>query len=261
MNFEYAYKELLASVIKNGELAQTRNAETLSLFGTTLKINTLRSGRFPLITSRKMYIKGIAGEMAALLHGPKHVDDFKSKGCNYWGQWAEPDGSLTLDYGNKWINWYGINQIEKVLHTLRTNPKDRRMIITGWDPSSIDTLSLPCCHILYQFHVDNDGHLNMVWYQRSADLVIGVPSDIVLGALFIILMANAAKLKPGTLTMMFGDTHIYKDHLKGLRRYLSNDCYEPPKYTLDATIHDFEPGDLKINNYSPNEPIKFKLHG
>lgn len=259
--FEHDYKDLIKRVLTDGEHNATRNAPTVSTFGEVLRITELRRERFPLITARKMYPYGIVGEMAAFLHAPNHIDDFVSRGCNYWNNWADSDGNINIDYGNAWTNWNGINQIKQVVDKLKTDPKDRRMIITGWDPGALDELSLPCCHLLYQFHVDKSGHLNMMWYQRSADVMVGVPSDIVLGALFIILMANAANLKPGTLTMVFGDTHIYDDHAKQAWHYLEAPCAKPPWWSCDADIFNFESNDFAINDYTYGPKMEFKLHG
>lgn len=258
MNFEKDYKELIKDVLLNGEHRATRNATTLATCFKTLTIDTLERGLFPLITGRKMYPKGIIGEFAAFMHGPTHIDDFVSRGCNYWNKWANEDGSLKVDYGNAWLNWNGINQLEEVVNTLKTNPTDRRMLVTGWDPHMLEELSLPCCHLLYQFMVIN-GKVNIIWYQRSADVMIGIPSDIVLAALLLIYVANEANMQPGKIHMVFGDAHIYTSHIDDALVYLDRPIYKFPTYKFDGNLWDFEPHNFKIENYKSEEPIKFEL--
>ena len=124
MTWEIDYLHLVADITAGGEIKESRNGRTRSLFGRTLKIDT--SKHFPLLQSRKMYIRGIVGEMQAFLNQPKHIDDFKEYGCNFWGLWADKDGSIKVDYGNLWRNWDGYDQLLGLLRTLKNNPNDKR---------------------------------------------------------------------------------------------------------------------------------------
>lgn len=252
--FEREYANLLTHIRNFGVEKETRNAKTVSLFGQMLKIDMRNSNDFPILQGRKMYPKGVLGEFAAMLRGPKSVQDFKDFGCNYWGQWADEDGDLNVDYGNAWIDWNGINQIEQVSETLRNNPNDRRMIVSGWRPDLIPHQSLPCCHILYQWRVEK-GHLDMIWYQRSVDMMVGLPSDIILAAVWNIMLANEVGLKPGELTFMLGDCHIYEQHFDAYEEYISAFWDNPDRklgtYCLTALkgqkLQEFKPADIHLD--------------
>jgi thymidylate synthase len=270
------YAPLIRKIIRDGEKRSTRAGDAYSLFGETLTVD-LAAG-FPLLTGRRMFPRPILGELAAMLQGPKNVADFKKHGCNYWDAWGAKQGDclydgseaqggeLNLDYGNAWIDFNGVNQLEKLVNTLKTNPTDRRMLITGWRPDKLDELSLPCCHLLYQWYVREGTYLDMAWYQRSVDTMVGLPSDIVLAAAWTIILANQCGFKPGKVTMMLGDTHIYANHTTGVVDYLARlEAYpfvEQPDYFIDeeATVESFEPDDILITNYDAGPVIKFELN-
>lgn len=243
---------------------ETRNAVTQSYFGDHLVIDSLIHNQFPALLGRKLFLDGIIGEMAAFLKGPKAVKDFKAQGCNYWDDWGDKTGKLNVDYGNAWLDFDGVNQLKEVVESLKKDPTGRRHLITGWNPSHLKDLSLPCCHYSYQWYV-NDGELEMIWNQRSVDIMIGLPSDIVLAAVWNILMAQTVGLRPGRLHFMLGDCHIYESHLEGVDEYLTQMHRTPymhlPKWELDpkATVFNFVPSMLKIVGYKPMPPIKFKL--
>ena len=262
-NFEVNYKKLVSDVYNLHPAYKKvgRNGTTLSSFGHQLKFDELTRGRFPLITARKMYPKGIAGEMAAFLKGPKHLDDFTSQGCNYWSNWAEADGSINVDYGNAWTDFEGVNQLEQLVDGLKNNPHGRRHIVTAWNPKNLDNLSLPCCHWAYQFYVTPLGNLDMIWIQRSVDLMIGLPSDIMLAALLNILVANETGYKPGTITMQLGDCHIYEEHMPHVSTYLDAYNHAPPTYKLKDGLFNFSPDSLELIDYEHGDPIKFELKG
>lgn len=246
-------------------LRATRNANTRSYFGHHLIVNDLAMGHFPALLGRKLYLDGVIGEMAAFLKGPQAVKDFKDQGCNYWDAWGGKKGEVNVDYGNAWLDFGGVNQLQEVVDSLTDDPNGRRHLISGWNPPNIPDLSLPCCHYSYQWYVNDDKELEMIWNQRSVDIMIGLPSDIILAAVWNLLMAQTVGLKPGRLHFMLGDCHIYEAHEEGVVEYLEQAvgaAYMPkPTWTLDpkATVFNFEPKMLVIKNYKPNAPIKFKL--
>jgi thymidylate synthase len=214
-----------------------------------------------------MFYKGIFGELAAMLRGPTCVVDFEKWGCNYWKDWADEDGSLRVDYGNAWLDYNGVNQLETLINTLKNNPMDRRMLITSWRPDKLDSLSLPCCHHTYQWYVRKGEYLDMKWEQRSADTMIGIPSDIVLAAVWNIMIANEVGLKPGRINMTFGDTHIYEEHWENAQVYidrvLSGNNPLHPLYMVHCMkgvkTTEFQPDFVKLCGYTPMEAIKFEL--
>ena len=263
VDWEHKYGELIKLIVNTGERKEGRNGYTRSIFGQMLKIDMQTQG-FPILQGRKMFYKGVLGEVAAMLAGAQSIAEFKKHGCNYWDAWADNKGNLNLDYGRVWRDFNGCDQLAKLIATLKNNPNDRRMVISGWRPDKLDELSLPCCHLLYQWHVKDNTYLNMTWYQRSADTMIGLPSDIMFAAIWNMILANEVGMLPGELTFMLGDTHIYEEHLWPVRVYLSR--LEEHKFTkvdasldVNATIDNFNNYMFSLLNYYPLDVIKFKL--
>lgn len=254
------YKKLVSEVLNYGEKLEGRNGTMYNLFGKQLELPALEDG-FPILTSRKMYYEGVLGEMAAFLQGPQHITDFRKHGCNYWNEWADENGDIKIDYGNKWLDFGGMNQLHTIVKELQEQPHSRRNVLTGWDPSGISELSLPCCHYAYQFMVDGRGRLDMVWIQRSADVMIGLPSDMIAAATFLILMAQTTGYIPGRVIMQLGSTHIYGKHIAQVDEYLNRRDYPHPEWKMDpeATIYNFEPSHLGIFDYVCEGPINFEL--
>lgn len=268
-SYELQYLHMLKYIMSDGVDKQTRNAMTRSVFGMQMTIDMASGNMFPILQGRKMYPAGVLGELAAMLRGPANVKDFEDFGCNYWGQWADEDGGLNVDYGNAWIDWNGVNQIENLVETLKTNPNDRRMIVTGWRPDLLPYQSLPCCHMLYQWYVDDNGFLDMIWYQRSVDMMVGLPSDVILAAAWNIMLANEVGLEPGTLNFMLGDCHVYEQHFDAFREYRDNveeNRYsfqqDPPTYHLVADrgkrLLDFVPEDIIID-FQPGPKLNLEV--
>lgn len=267
-NFEYDYAKLAQKVLDKGEVRVGRNGTTKSIFGTTLEVDMSDKKEFPLLTGRKMFYKGVFGELAAMVRGPKHLEDFEKWGCNYWKDWADEDGNLNVDYGNAWVDFNGINQLATLIDTLKNNPMDRRMLITSWRPDRLTSLSLPCCHHTYQWYVREGKYLDMLWMQRSVDTMIGLPSDIILAAAWNIMIANEVGLKPGKLTFSMGDTHIYEEHWEKAQEYIDRvvNYKNPmlsPEYKLicpsGREVIDFQPEHIEILFYDSMEAIKFEL--
>lgn len=258
-----------ATIAKNLQakpIRSTRNALTKSDFGKTLTVRELEKSQFPILHGRKMFIGGIVGELAAFLKGPKSIADFEAQGCNYWGLWGKEDGTINVDYGNSWLDFNGVNQLEAVVNSLATDPYGRRHLITGWKPDNLSDLDLPCCHYAYQWYVTVDGKLEMMWHQRSADWMIGTPSDVVLAALWNILMAQTVGLTPGKIVMTFGDSHLYESHFDQIPEYLNQVDQveldlEFATWKLDptATVFNFVPSMFELVGYNPMPAIKFNL--
>lgn len=258
----YEYKQLIKRVRENGEFVDSRNGKTLEVFGESLKVGPLHfNNRFPIVTERKMHYKGVLGELAAFLQGPKHITDFRKQGCNFWDQWADANGDINVDYGNAWQDFLGINQLQKIVRQLQYEPQSRRHLIIGWNPANLEDLSLPCCHYAYQWNVSADGYLDMLWIQRSADVMIGLPSDIIAGAAWNILMAHTVGLVPRYVTFQLGSTHIYADHLPLVDEFLKCHSYSPPTWHLNSEtdVFTFKPEDLTLSNYQHGPSINFEL--
>lgn len=260
--FEKDYAALVDSILYAGEERMTRNGITKSMFARTLVINML-DGAFPLIQGRQMFYKGVLGEFAAMMRQPKHLRDFERWGCNYWKLWAKEDGSIDVDYGNA---WFADGQMERLIDKLKNDPYDRRMLINGWRAERLGDLDLPCCHYSYQFYVSHGKYLDMVWNQRSVDMMIGLPADIILAATWMIVLANEVGLEPGVITMQLGDCHIYEEHFEQAKEYLANAAknqYMKPTYfkllaSKGTPMVEMRP-DWFDFKYTYLKPITFKL--
>jgi len=260
------YKELVKQVLAFGEVKEGRNGVTTSLIGTQLKFD---AANIPLLNSRKIFYKGVVGEFSAFMNNCTKLQDFKDRGCNYWDAWADNKGTLRLDYvtqlHNNLITLKGLQtpQLEALKIGLVNDKFSRRHIINLWVPENLRILSLPCCHYSYQFIVSTDNKLNMIWTQRSADVMVGIPSDMILAYLWVQCLSKELGFKPGEVTMNFGDTHIYEEHITGAKQYL--EVLEPrliPIATLNdkfTCIESFYPDQLDIIQYDPHPSIKFEL--
>lgn len=254
------YADLIKETLTYGKSVKGRNGYTIQLPGYSLKwIISKQLMLFP--TARKLYLSGILGELAALVREPRHISDFKKWGCNYWDQFGDDEGFLTLDYGNAWKD--GVDQIAMVKKALLSKTKRfrRDLMIVGWRPNLIKKLTLPCCHFAYQFLCDAEDNLSLVWYQRSADIMVGVPSDIVLANVMLIAMAYETNLFPDTITMHLGSAHIYQKHLKQAENILQLESNLPNEFirytTNNLRFSDFTPDMIDIN-YKPREAIKLE---
>lgn len=262
------YRELVKKILAQGETKVGRNGNTLSVSGMQLKFD---ANDIPLLNGRKIHYKGVIGEFAAFMSNAQTVDDFKKFGCNYWDAWGDREGKLTLDYVNQLHEPIGFNsflgseddsQLTKLKIGLKNDPSSRRHIINLWVPENLDTLSLPCCHYNYQFIVTNN-RLDMIWNQRSADTMVGIPADMILAYLWVQCLCKELGFEPGEVTMNFGDTHIYKVHIENANKYVEEirPRIKPKAYLLDTftSIENFRPDKLVVQVYEPHEPIKFDL--
>ena len=261
--FEEQYFELLSKINNYGESKLGRNGSFRSIHGAQLKFDV--SDRLPILTARKIYYKGIAGEYAAFIRGFNHIDDFKKWGCNFWDSWADDQGFIKADYGNAWIDYNESNQMEEALRLLRTDPNSRRILIDAWRPDRLSMLSLPCCHYSYQFCHWN-GYVDLIWTQRSADMAVGVPSDAISAAIMLNVFCDLADLNPRYVIMNLGDCHIYEEHRYQVHQMIRNVWYDKPrlinpKFNIkkQKDLYSFVPEDLEIFNYKHYDPIKFKL--
>lgn len=272
--YESRYTELVTSVIQFGERRETRAGPTRQMFGRSFCINELRSGLFPILTARKMFYKPVFGELAAFLRGATKLKTFQEFGCNYWDAnaraWSfnrrlEPDNwEVGQIYGAQWRNWQAqdnCDQIKNLVRNLICEPRSRRHLLTTYDPEETHAC-LPPCHLLAQFDIDLESRLNCCVYMRSVDLCLGLPADVTLYAALLILLANETNLKPGSLTFMLGDTHIYENHVDKWLEFQSGAIrHELPTYKLQTTsIDTFVPENLVLNNYTHGERIDYQFN-
>jgi thymidylate synthase len=256
------YHDLLRLVLEHGTPRNDRTGTgTISCFGAQTRFD-LREG-FPLLTTKKLHLKSIIYELLWFLRGDTNVRYLKEHGVTIWNEWADEQGELGPIYGAQWCEWRGpdgerINQIDRVIEQIKTNPQSRRLIVSAWNVAEIEKMALPPCHVLFQFYVQ-DGALSCQLYQRSADLFLGVPFNIASYALLTMMVAQVCDLEAGEFIHTFGDLHLYQNHLEQAREQLSRECRPLPRMELNPAaknIHEFEFEDFSLVGYDPHPAIK-----
>jgi thymidylate synthase len=258
------YHTLLERVLREGCRTEDRTGVgTLSCFGDQVRFD-LQEG-FPLVTTKKVYLRGIIHELLWFLKGDTNIRYLNENRVHIWDEWADANGELGPVYGAQWVRWPrtdggSINQIEAVIRSIRENPASRRHIVSAWNVGELDRMALPPCHALFQFHVNpSQGTLSCQLYQRSADLFLGVPFNIASYALLTMMVAQVCDLRPGEFIHTFGDLHIYLNHLDQVKLQLSRDPRPLPVMHLNPErrrIGDFVYGDFRLEGYDPHPPIK-----
>ncbi|HRX13336.1 MAG TPA: thymidylate synthase, partial [Draconibacterium sp.] len=184
-------------------------------------------------------------------------------GVRIWNEWASPDGDLGHIYGYQWRSWPTpdgghIDQISKIIDSIKNNPDSRRHIVSAWNVGELDKMNLPPCHILVQFYVA-DGKLSCQLYQRSADVFLGVPFNIASYALLTLMVAQVTNLQPGDFVHTFGDVHIYNNHLDQVKLQLTRKPFPLPTMKINPeikNIFDFRFEDFELVNYQAHPHIK-----
>lgn len=262
MNREY--ENLLQHVMDNGVSKTDRTGTgTISVFGHQMRFD-LNEG-FPLVTTKKVHLKSIVGELLWFLKGDSNAKWLQDNGVRIWNEWADENGELGPVYGVQWRSWpkpdgTHIDQIEQVLETLRENPDSRRMLVSAWNVSELDKMALMPCHAFFQFYVVN-GKLSCQLYQRSADLFLGVPFNIASYALLTHMVAQQVGLEVGEFIWTGGDCHIYNDHFPQVKEQLSREPYAFPTLKLNKApdIFSYTFDDVVIENYEHHPLIKGKV--
>ncbi|MCT8156757.1 thymidylate synthase [Bifidobacterium polysaccharolyticum] len=260
------YEDLVRTILREGTLKSDRTGTgTISLFGRQMRFDLSHS--FPLITTKKVYFRGIAYELLWFLKGSQNVRWLQENRVHIWDEWADPEtGDLGPVYGVQWRSWpapmpedphHTIDQIAKVLDLIRTHPDSRRMIVTAWNPAQVDSMALPPCHALFQFYVA-DGRLSCQLYQRSCDMFLGVPFNIASYALLTLMMAQQADLEPGEFVWTGGDCHIYDNHVEQVLEQLSRNPYPYPTMRIRKadSIFSYQYEDFEVVDYQCHPAIK-----
>ena len=211
------YLDLMRQIREHGVARDDRTGTgTLSVFGHQMRFD-LNEG-FPLVTTKKVFLKGIIHELLWFVAGSTNVQYLQDHGVHIWDDWADEQGDLGPVYGSQWRSWPApdgstIDQIGKVIEQIKTNPNSRRLIVSAWNVAEVEKMALPPCHMLFQFYVAN-GRLSCQLYQRSADVFLGVPFNIASYALLTMMIAQVTGLKPGEFIHTLGDAHLYMNHLE-----------------------------------------------
>ncbi len=255
------FENLLRLVMETGTAKSDRTGTgTRSVFGHQMRFDLAQG--FPLVTTKRVHMKSIVGELLWFLRGDSNVRWLQDNGVRIWNEWADDDGELGPVYGVQWRSWPTpdgghIDQISQVLETLRSNPDSRRIIVSAWNVAELDQMALPPCHAFFQFYVA-DGKLSCQLYQRSADLFLGVPFNLASYALLTHMVAQQANLEVGDFIWTGGDCHIYDNHVEQATEQLSRTPFAFPRLNLTkaASLFDYTFDDVQIEGYAHHPVIK-----
>jgi thymidylate synthase len=256
------YLDLLDRILTEGVRRDDRTGTgTLSVFGHQMRFD-LREG-FPLLTTKKLHTRSIFAELLWFLRGDTNIAWLHEQGVTIWDEWADEDGDLGPVYGHQWRSWPTadggtVDQISRLVESLRTNPDSRRHIVSAWNVGDVDDMALPPCHTLWQCYVA-DGRLSVQLYQRSGDVFLGVPFNIASYALLTHLLAQVAGLEVGEFVHTLGDAHLYLNHIDQARLQLAREPRPLPHITVNpevSAIDAFELSDFDVVGYDPYPTIK-----
>ena len=268
------YHDLLEDILQNGEDQMDRTGVgTRSVFGRQMRFD-LREG-FPLVTTKRVYTKAIIHELLWILSGSTNIKYLKKNKVKIWNEWANDVGELGPVYGRQWRRYHLYNdtdssgfdkevtldQIEQVINSIKKNPSSRRHIVTSWNPLEIGDMALPPCHCFFQFRVSGE-YLDLQLYQRSADLLLGIPFNIASYSILLSMIAQVCDLKPRHFIHTVGDAHIYHNHFEQVKEQLSRTEYPLPQLRLNPdvkSIDDFRFEDIEIVGYKSHPAIKAKV--
>lgn len=278
---ESKYLHLLSKTLNTGNERETRNATTLSLFNEQIELD-LSDGKFPLLTSKKMFWKGIVEELLFFIRGETNTKLLEKKNVKIWkGNTNQEfldkmgfdydEGEMGPLYGYQWRNfnkpfqqdsseYIKIDQLQNLIELIKSDPHSRRLLMTDYNPAQVHLGVLyPCHSLILQFYIEDD-KISVKMYQRSADLFLGVPFNIASTSLLLCIIAKLTNLKPNKVSLTFGDVHIYKSHTDSVLKQLKNPTFQQPKLELPNfnTIEEVEMSnwkDFKIIDYQSNEKI------
>eukprot|EP01135_Chromosphaera_perkinsii_P008009 Nk52_evm81s1073 gene=Nk52_evmTU81s1073 len=283
---EYQYLRLIRDIIEKGVQRGDRTGTgTLSIFGAQMRFN-LRNDVFPLLTTKRVFWRGVAEELLWFVSGNTSANFLKEKNIRIWdgngsreyldsiGLTHREEGDLGPVYGFQWRHFgaeyidmhadyagKGVDQLANVIETLKKNPYDRRLIVTAWNPSDLKRMALPPCHMTMQFYVAN-GELSCQLYQRSCDLGLGVPFNIASYALLTRMVAQVTGLKPGDFIHTMGDAHVYLNHVEPLKKQLTRTPRPFPSFRFKrevTDIDDFKYEDFEVMDYKPHPKIEMEM--
>lgn len=280
------YLDLCKHILANGHKKEDRTGTgTISVFGYQMRFDL--SEGFPLLTTKKVYLKAIIHELLWFISGSTNIKYLVDNDVRIWNEWpyeiykksdcfknesidefvlkiksdnefAKKWGNLGPVYGKQWRNFNGIDQLTNLINDIKTNPNSRRLIISAWNPSEVCDMALPPCHSFMQFYVI-DGKLSCQLYQRSADVFLGVPFNIASYALFTMMIADVCGLEYGDFIHTLGDAHIYLNHIDQINLQLTRTPRGLPHMIINKnvkSIFDYKYDDFKLEDYNPYPAIK-----
>ena len=267
------YLDALKYCYENGDFVKSRAGNVKKAFGYQMRFN-LEDG-FPAVTTKKLAWKAVVSELLWFLEGSnderrlaeilyddkrENLEDKKTiwtqnAEADYWKDKSKFIGDVGKIYGVQWRNFNGVDQIQELIEGLKKNPNSRRHILTAWNPSEINEMSLPPCHAFSQFFVSNN-KLSCQLYQRSCDMFLGVPFNIASYSLLIHIIAEECKLGVGEFVHSLGDFHIYEEHFDQVKIQLTREPKQLPTLNfLPKNINDYKTSDFELHNYEPHPKI------
>lgn len=286
-----AYLDIVQKILDAGTKNPTRTGIDALVIPGAMFEHEMEKG-YPLLTTKKTPFRLVASELEFFIKGITDKQWLKDRDNHIWDEWANPkkapyghnenaknkmaaERDLGPIYGFQWRHFnadyenydtnyegQGIDQLKNLVEKIKSNPSDRRMIVSAWNPLQLEQMALPPCHYLYQVTVTNN-KLNLFWSQRSVDTMLGLPFNIASYALLLHLIAKEAGLKEGKLVGFLADVHIYKNHLDGAREQLTRDPNRYPLPRIETSnfksIFDWQYTDTNLLNYQSYPKIKFDI--
>jgi len=279
------YQDLLSDVLYNGVRKEDRTGTgTLSVFGRQARFS-LTSMQMPLCTTKKLHWKSIVHELLWMISGSTNIKYLNDNGVSIWNEWADEDGELGPVYGKQWRRWKGetimdgkgghyvdmFDQLGGVIGDLKTNPDSRRHIVSAWNVGDVDAMSLPPCHLMYQFYATWDQNavlearkrrLSCMMTIRSCDLFLGAPFNIASYALLTHMVAQVVGMEAHELIVNFGDLHLYSNHLEQARIQILRRPKKLPRIKLNPAVEHIDSfvfEDVELIGYSPHPPISAQV--
>lgn len=287
---EKQYLDAIRKIIALGCPKEDRTGTgTFSIFGMQMRYN-LRDGVLPLLTTKRVFWRGVAEELLWFIKGSTNAKELSEKDVKIWdangsrefldnlGLTYREEGDLGPVYGFQWRHFgaeystmhddydgKGVDQLQQVIDKIKTNPDDRRIIMSAWNPKDLPKMALPPCHALCQFYVAKVGgkeELSCQLYQRSADMGLGVPFNIASYALLTHMIAHVTGLTTGDFVHTLGDAHVYKNHKDPLEEQLKREPRPFPTIKFSRkveNIEDFKYEDFVLEDYKPHPKIEMEM--
>ena len=268
-NIENEYKKLMETILYKGlDKADRTGTGTKSIFGATIRHDM--SMGFPLLTGKRVSFNAARTELLWIIQGKTDLQYLEDNGVKYWRPDYERSGrtdeTLGPVYGKQWRNFSGVDQLYNLVYGINTNPDSRRLMVSAWAPHEMNEMVLPPCHYAFQVYINN-GVIDLMWQQRSADVFLGLPYDIAMYGLLLEMLAKGAGLKAGQLIGQLGDCHLYNNHLEQAKVYLNRSKRALPQvFVLDGISANVigglnipEANEIKLINYNPYPAIKAEL--
>lgn len=256
------YLDFLRQIRERGASKSDRTGTgTMSVFGYQMRFDL--SAGFPLVTTKKLHLRSIIYELLWFLHGDTNIRYLHEHDVSIWDEWADKNGDLGPVYGKQWRSWpaadgRNIDQLAAVLEQIKSNPNSRRLVVSAWNVGELEQMALLPCHALFQFYVA-DGRLSCQLYQRSADVLLGVPFNIASYALLTHMVAQQCDLAVGDFVWTGGDCHLYLNHLAQADLQLSRMPLPLPKLKFlrkPASLFEYAYEDFEIIDYRHHAAIK-----